>query len=481
MNKEISLEDLDLYTLIRDVVMNIWAIILSVMIATMGASMYLRLSYKPVYKSQVTFMVSTKESNSSIYTNLSTAIEMANIFTEIMDSDILREKAAQIGGYDSFPGEIDAHVIPETNLLVVSVKAKSPYDSFIALKIITENYKLVSDYIYGNAVLEVIEDIKMPYGPSNIVNKERVVKLAQAAGGLLMTAGICCLSFLRDTVKNRHHVEKKLDTKLLTTINHEKKNKTLKQIIMRTKKSPLLSNPVVSFKYASSYQKACMKIENVFDINKYKILAVVSVSQNEGKTTVCSNIAISLAKSGKKVLLIDGDLKKPAVRKVFEKKATNTFEDYLNGAEAEYDDTHKIYFMLNDKAYDNSAELLGSNKFKEMLQKYSETMDYILIDTPPFTSVSDGEIIAGQADATLLVVRQDLSCTRDINDVIDILSESGSELLGCILNNVRSLPYRESADEGYYKTYYGKSKHVQKHLEEITVKDILESEVEKGS
>ncbi|HPZ51307.1 MAG TPA: Wzz/FepE/Etk N-terminal domain-containing protein [Clostridia bacterium] len=255
MEKEFSIEDIDIYTLLRDILLNLWTIALGGAVVAMLAIFYVRYTYVPEYRSQVTFVVSTKDATSSMYANLSTTIEMANIFTQIMDSDILKEKASQIAGYEELPGKIDAYAIPETNLLVVGVTAKSPEDAFKTLKLIIENYRLVSDYIYGNAHLEDIEDIEMSDWPVNSVDEPRIRKLSFLAGAFLSACAVCALSFFRDTVKNEKQANSKLDAKLLSTIRHERKYITLRQVLKRAKRTPLVIDMFASIDYICSYKK----------------------------------------------------------------------------------------------------------------------------------------------------------------------------------------------------------------------------------
>lgn len=456
MEKEFSLEDIDIYTLLKDVLVNLWAIVLGGLVVMMLAISYIRYTYVPEYRSQVTFVVSTKDATSSLYSNLSTTIEMANIFTQIMDSDILKEKASQIGGYDSLPGKIDSHAIPETNLLVVGVTAKSPEDAFNTLKLIIENYRLVSDYIYGNAHLEVIEDIEMSGVPVNSVDESRIKKLSFGAGAFLSMCTVCAISFFRDTVKNEKHANSKVDAKLLATIRYERKHKTFKQFIKRSKRTPLVTDLFASFDFISSCKKLCMKIENSCQRMGLRTILVTSVNENEGKSTVCANIALALAENNHKVLLIDADLKKPALYKIFKEREVSNFREFLQGKEPIHDKNNHIWLMLNKDLHKDSAEIFASRDFQDMLDKYAKEMDFIIIDSPPLSAVSDGEILANITDASILVVKQDYARVREINDAIDRLEQSRCNLLGIALNNLKSFPFARALSNNMYKSYYYK-------------------------
>ena len=131
-----------------------------------------------------------------------------------------------------------------------------------------------------------------------------------------------------------------------------------------------------------------------------KVLLVTSVSANEGKSSTAANLALALAEKGRKVLLVDLDLKKPAQYKAFGGSVERKFflEDYLEGrAEAgdilACDSKDGLYLILQEKGIAQSTTWANSDRLRELLQKYRGEMDYIILDTSPMAVAADAEYV----------------------------------------------------------------------------------------
>jgi len=126
-----------------------------------------------------------------------------------------------------------------------------------------------------------------------------------------------------------------------------------------------------------------------------------------------------------------------------------------------------MYILAGNRSYRNSAKLLITERAKQVVKVMRQSAEYVIIDTPPINSVVDAEEVMRYADAGLLVVRQGVSKTKDINDVIDIFKSTGCRLLGCVFNDVEMgltgnhifkgdhYSYRYG---GGYNDYYGREK-----------------------
>lgn len=116
--------------------------------------------------------------------------------------------------------------------------------------------------------------------------------------------------------------------------------------------------------------------------------------------------------------------------------------------------------LLGRHGVENASELSGSASMRQMIQAARQQLDVVIIDTPPMAVSPDAECIADIADASILVVRQDQAPVRVINDMIDVLDRSKSELLGCVLNNFYSADFADSFSYGYgYGGKYGYEKY----------------------
>ena len=207
------------------------------------------------------------------------------------------------------------------------------------------------------------------------------------------------------------------------------------------------------------------------DLYDRKVLVVTSVSKNEGKSTVAANLAIGLAEQGKKVILVDGDIRRPSQFLIFNLKVEekNELGEFLKGAGVLGDilmkgDRQHLYFLGGRNCYSSSTEMLHSDKLPRLMNACKKNADYVIIDTPPAGLLGDAQVFAQCADAVLMVVRQNYMLAEDINDILDDFRDNHSKILGVVLNGVQTFSHiADSTVGGYYGRYghygkYGKSK-----------------------
>lgn len=457
-----AIQQIDLISMLKDIIREWITILLLSVSAALFADIWICATYQPEYKTSTTFVVTAKGMNNNIYQNLNSTKELAGQFTEILGSNVLKKKVAQDLGMNSLEVETSVDLVPETNLITLSVKAGTAAESYRVLQSIMENYNTVSDYAIKNVIIETIQQPSVAMAPTNLLNEKRMaMKVFIIAAGclIILLAGI---SYIRDTIKNPGEVSIKLDTRLLGTIAYEKKTKSL---AMKRKKgylSMLVKNPLRSFAYVESSKMAASRVRSYMDKQNAKVLLVTSVMENEGKSTVAANLALSLAQEGCKVMLMDCDFRKPAQYKIFDvrdNEETDLGDVLINHASTEKIirnwENSSLYMILNKTSSNSIETLLKSTTLKQIITFCRQKMDYVIIDTSPLALVSDTEELAQMTDASVLIVRQDTVLTKDINDAIDILNNTKGKVLGCILNGTTSQNAGRNSYYGY-GGHYGK-------------------------
>ncbi|MEI4829856.1 CpsD/CapB family tyrosine-protein kinase [Bacillus sp. FJAT-53711] len=181
-------------------------------------------------------------------------------------------------------------------------------------------------------------------------------------------------------------------------------------------------------------------------------LMVTSANPSEGKTTTTGNIAVVFAQQGKRVLLVDADLRKPALHQMFQVDNIFGLTNILTHSEilekcVQTTNVENLYFLPCGPIPPNPAELLGSRVMTEFLGQVSNMYDLVIFDLPPILPVSDAQIMASQCDASLLVVRSAQTEKEAALKAKTLLESAKGKLLGVVLND------REREQSLYY--YYG--------------------------
>lgn len=191
-----------------------------------------------------------------------------------------------------------------------------------------------------------------------------------------------------------------------------------------------------------------------------KTLAVTSCMPNDGKSITVANLAVVLTQAGKSVLLIDCDMRNPTVHKNFNLSNKVGLSSCISMGTALPDAVQKtsiegLYALTGGVIPPNPSELLGSEQMKNVLQRAKEQYDYVLIDTPPVMPVTDALIVSRFVDGMILVIASAEVKVEMARDVKNQLQHAGANILGVVLNKVRS----EHHGYGYgYYYYYGSKK-----------------------
>ena len=182
-------------------------------------------------------------------------------------------------------------------------------------------------------------------------------------------------------------------------------------------------------------------------------LIILSAEPGEGKTTICANLAISLSQLGKRVLLIDGDMRRPSLHKLFGLEDSMGLAGYLTAQESWHNVVHATELPGLDcipcgVVPPNPSELLSSERMGTLARESISDYHFVLVDSPPLLSVADGRILAALMDGALLVIRS-AKTTRDAaQHAQSQLGNVGARVIGVVLNDVQLEP------DGYHYNYY---------------------------
>lgn len=190
-----------------------------------------------------------------------------------------------------------------------------------------------------------------------------------------------------------------------------------------------------------SFQKLVLNLEYSNVDNKYKVIQFTSTLQAEGKTTLFSNVAYLLAEKGKKVVVLDLDLRRPKLNRVFYSINKDGITDYLAG-KINYEklinvSEDNIHYIVAGEKTTAVINLLQSKKLADLIEKLKEDYDYVLLDTPPVLAVADTLIINKLADGVLFVVGYGKAKKALVKDAISALTRNNAEIIGIGFTQVK--------------------------------------------
>ena len=286
-----------------------------------------------------------------------------------------------------------------------------------------------------------------------------------AAIGLLFTAAIIFLiEFLDDTLKTPDDIKDVLDAPVIGFIgelkaSHYKNNEALGTYVARNPRSPV----------AEAFRSLRTNLEYSSIDEPLRTVLVTSSGEQEGKSTVASNLAIAQAQSGKTVVLVDADMRRPKVHTHFGKPNRIGLSDVITGKLNIEDVTKPIENIMNLSIITcgtippNPAELLGSERMSKLIQELEDKFDYVVIDTPPMI-VSDPQILSTKVNGVIFVIipgqTRALSAIRPIEE----LRRIDSRLLGVVANKI---PRNRDYYYGGYNYYSPYSNHYTYHSESL--------------
>ncbi|GGH84203.1 capsular exopolysaccharide synthesis family protein [Pullulanibacillus pueri] len=184
-----------------------------------------------------------------------------------------------------------------------------------------------------------------------------------------------------------------------------------------------------------------------------RTLAITSSGPAEGKSTITANLAVVMAQQGKRVLLVDADLRKPTVHYTFRMNNTTGLTNLLTKQMKVSEVIHKtdvenLYVLPSGPIPPNPAELLGSRNMYDTLQELNTVFDMVIFDTPPVLAVTDAQVLATICDGTLLVISSGSTEIDAAKEAKALLEKSKARLLGAVLN-------RKPTKRNNYYYYYG--------------------------
>lgn len=411
------------------------------------------LYYTPAYRCEATFVI-TSGDGSSMYNSVNSASQLSKTFPYILDSSYFCSVLMDALGTDTLNGTVGAQVISSSNMVTMFAESASPKEARAMLQAALEIYPQVSRLVLGDIKFHLIGGISMPEEPVNQPSLRRIVGYGVWGGVCLAALVVGLAALFSNTIKTVKDIEEISSMVCLGTLP-EIRAKARKKQAARTYLSAL--DPRTAYGFRESVRAMNARFRDALAEHKAKTVLITSSMAGEGKSTVAINLAEQLAQGGRRVLLVDMDLRRQQDAALLGCKSSRSPAEVFGDPESQNMDfitlleNRGIYFWGGEKAAGHPAEALDDPRLRRILSALGERVDYMILDTPPCGIFQDAAILADWADAVLFVVGCDKVLRRNVQEALSMLEGRNAAVLGYVMNGAQT-----SNGYGYGKYGYGK-------------------------
>lgn len=433
-----------------------WWVIVAATLAGGALAYGVSLQITPTYEATTTLLVTQRQTEGVVQLNdIQTAERLANTFSRLVTLRPVLEQSIAEGGLPFTPSELDSAITvsnpPGTQLLEVSARADNPEVAALVANTVSSAFissnqaELTSRPGQVSVVEEALPPVS-PVAPRPLVNAMLGAMLLLVAAGTVVTL----VEYLDDTVKGP---EQSQEITGLPTLGRIERFEG-----MRSPKEQLQAATRPRSTIAEAYRAARTNLTYAIDLGRdRKLVLVTSPGPAEGKTTTTANLAVVYGLAGHRVCVVDTDLRRPTLHRVFGLENGEGLTNLLLAREPDLDRAVQRSVYTNVSVVTagplppNPSELLGSARMQELLERLKAKFDVVLLDSPPALVVTDASVLATLVDGLVVVARANKTRRGALRATIEELAQSGRPIAGIILNRVQG---RES---GYYYYAYGRA------------------------
>lgn len=285
-----------------------------------------------------------------------------------------------------------------------------------------------------DTAVEPIEPIK----PKKLI----VLILSLFVGGFIGVLLALLKNMMRSGIKDATQIENELDLPVYATVPRSIIQESRIKLLKKKKNIPILAVKDSDDIAIESLRSMRTAIHFALMNASNNVIAISGPAPEIGKSFITTNLAAILAQGGKRVLVIDGDMRRGYLHKYFNADIKPGLSELLNHQNS-YEDVvqnstvDNLYYITRGKSPVNPSELLSTDQFKAILEKASAHFDYVLIDTPPVLAVTDGIIIAQYAGVNLLIARHGKTQIKELEITVNRFEQANVKVNGVILNDVQ--------------------------------------------
>ena len=317
---------------------------------------------------------------------------------------------------------------------------------------ITISETLVAAQLSAVDSLSLLDEVAVPGTP--VVPRTRRNMLYSALLGILVAGGIVLLlESMGDRLKSPDELSSRFGVTSLGAIFKWDRNEVAEGelVVLSGGKSG----------YAEAFRQLRANIEFATANHPGNIYLMFSPAPDEGKSTMVSNLAVAFAMSGRRVALIDGDMRRPALHKIFSiQNGLPGLSNLLGSPDVSVDDVvhdsgvQGVDLIPSGPTPPNPTELLGSPNMTELLKHLANDYDIVFVDTPPILVVADASVLASRVDGAIIVVDGSTTKAASLKAALDIIHKTQARMVGGIVNKLRRPRFGYGYGYPYYHYYY---------------------------
>lgn len=450
------MEEIDIKELLNYIKEKIWIVGIALVISIITTIVYIKGIKKPIYKSSTTYVLTSSTDNQGI-TNTEVTLNEKLIATykEIIKSrNILQKVIDKLELKDVTTGQLAKNVTVEqistSSMIKITVSNRDPELAQKIAERIGIEFSREIEAIYDMNNLSIVDTPVVPKNASNKSNKKEIVVInGGAVVGSLMV--IFMLFYFDNTVKDAEQVEDKTNLPVLGNvplIQKKKGTEKIEELIVKVDPKSTISEGIRTI-------RTNLQFSNV-DGNVKKIM-VTSSMPGEGKSFTSANLATAFAQNGDKVLMIDCDMRKGRLHKIFELSNSKGLSNLLiDNVEKNYKkyikktNVDNLSIITSGVVPPNPSELLNSEKNKKLIEILEKEYDYIIFDCVPTNGLPDSLIMANLVNKAIIVCAANVTPTELLQKTKNSLKNVDADIAGIVVNKTKA-SYNK-----YYGHYYGK-------------------------
>lgn len=445
------MEEINLKELFDYFIDKIKYIIIATLVCCLIGGIYTKFLTVPMYKSSTTVILGSNQEGTGItQSDISINNNLVSTYAEIIKSrrvlEQVQKELNESYTYKELASEISVSSINNTQIIKITVEDNNALNAKIIANLVAKVFTVEVPELYNLDNVHILDVAIEEDEPYNI----NVAKSSIIGGllGLVLSSGIFFVIYYFDrTAKSVEQVEEVLQMPILGSVEETKNLK--EELVVATNPKELISEQIRTIRTNLQFTSADEKI---------KTILITSSIPSEGKSFISSNLATAFAQNNKKVLIVDCDMRKGRVNKIF--KISNriglsnllaykeddeeNLEDYVFKTKID-----NLYVIPRGKVPPNPSELLNSQKTAKLISLLSEIFDYIIFDGPPVNGLSDSLIMSDFVDRTIVVTSLNSAPIELLESTKKMLTNVNAKVAGVIVNKV---PRRKSSGKSYY--YY---------------------------